>query len=962
MIQKKINAVFNIMLLLATLFSLSACVTTTSSDLDATEKANNNENGQLSETSKDNKNHNTITSVDVKGDQLIIYSDNKLTYTSVKHIVPSPGVVFYFPDTILANIDDFASKGSKYIKSIVVRQQDIHGPYAKVEVVLSKDVAYDTKQNDNQLKVLFSSQQDIANDSQEKNQGIFSQQEDMDIKPHEEKQQISSQQKETNIDSQEENKDLASNQKGMDIKFQEVKQHEHVIDLEESDITSDIEPVKQLSPFSIETTPFSRNALIQVNASKPINDYRSSIIKDPPKIVFDLYNVQSPDRNMVFSVGNNPFVKEVRTFRYPKRLRMVIDTVPEYISAYRAYPAEEGLSIYIGLDLPGFETVKASEQITKEGDSSKVSVQPITDAEKLLTASSAVNLPQDHSPVAEALENDPFSKDLQLEQEISSGDIRQSSDVLPNETSSINHTKQGIKKTIPQPVLSTEPDFQAIFKTPKPKLKPGSVSTKSKPSITSESKQLMPKALSPFSEWQQAGSTINSTLQPKFNSFYQPSTMIDSYAQKGIQKKYSGEKIAIDFYETDIKNVFRILREVSGHNFAIDSDVSGKVTLTLKKPVPWDQILDLILKMNKLGITYESDIIRISQLSTIRKEQEERIAKIESEIRAAKKREELLEPVLTHYIPVNYARAVDLTKHLEKVTTKERGSVSVDERTNTIIISDVKERIQRALSVVHNLDKPNLQVMIETRIIEVTNNFSRDIGVNWSGTVGIQPGDAAEGIGPQRGYDVLGGTYGYNWAVNYPAATNSNIGINFRRLTGLTPFTLDAQLSAMESKGEIRILTSPRIVALDNKQATIEQGLEYPINSLDDKGNTITEFKDVDLDLKVTPHITQDGRVSMLIDTSKNDLGPVVNGKQSFQKKQAKTELLVNDGDTVVIGGIMKTVRNTSKSGVPLLSRLPMIGWLFSTHTKSDDKEELIIFITPKIIKLENKALVKKTN
>lgn len=272
----------------------------------------------------------------------------------------------------------------------------------------------------------------------------------------------------------------------------------------------------------------------------------------------------------------------------------------------------------------------------------------------------------------------------------------------------------------------------------------------------------------------------------------------------------------------------------------------------------------------------------------------------------------------------------------------------------------MKEKIQRALSVVYNLDKPNLQVMIETRIIEVTNNFSRDIGVNWSGTIGIQPGDAAAGVGPQRGYDVLGGTYGYNWAVNYPAAANSNLGINFRRIGGLTPFTLDAQLSAMESKGEIRILTSPRIVALDNKEATIEQGLEYPINTLDEKGNTITEFKDVDLDLKVTPHITQDGRVSMLIDTSKNDLGPVVNGKQSFQKKQARTELLVNDGDTVVIGGIMKTVRNTSRSGVPLLSRLPIIGWLFSTHSKSDDKEELIIFITPKIIRLENKALVKE--
>ena len=883
------------------------CMTTGRSSLENSVSSQTNQSSQASVNEQ-----NIITSVDIQGDQVIILSNRQLTYTSVKHIVPSPGVVFYFPDTVLDNINDISSTGNEKIQAIIASQQEINGPYSKIEIVLSGDSAYNTKQNGNELKVSFSS-------------------DEAEIEPPEPA-----------------------------VQNPEPVAQNNLIDLEKTEPENiQIEPQKPESTFSVETTSFSRNALIQIRASKIIEKFKSSVIPDPPKIVFDLYDVQSPDRNMTFPVSKNPFVKEVRTFRYPKRLRMVIDTAPDYISSFQAYPAEEGLSIYVGLDLPGTlteaATIQTAQKIDVPGIPAPMVQQPTMALADTHVIEPETQVPQKESPLSDAKTVPKKAsvqnvKPIEIMEEpqgtLSLQDLHMAKNIQPEQT--INSE--------PSP---PEPDFQTIFNPPKPTIQPEVIQER-KP-------EMIPQKVTPYSQstaklsaWNEPSAIQHPFLSSPSFSFSQPATMLESYAMKGKQKKYAGEKIAIDFYETDIKNVFRILREVSGQNFAIDSDVSGKVTLTLKKPVPWDQILDLILKMNKLGITYETDIIRISKLSTIHKEQEERIAKIEAEIKAEKKREELLEPILTHYIPVNYARATDLTKHLEKVSTKDRGSISVDDRTNTIIISDVKDKIQRALNVVHNLDKPNLQVMIETRIIEVTNNFSRDIGVSWSGTVGIQPGDAAAGVGPQRGYDVLGGTYGYNWAVNYPAAANSNIGINFRRLTGLTPFTLDAQLSAMESKGEIRILTSPRIVALDNKEASIEQGLEYPINTLDEKGNTITEFKDVDLDLKVTPHITQDGRVSMLIDTSKNDLGPVVNGKQSFQKKQAKTELLVNDGDTVVIGGIMKTVRNTSESGVPLLSKLPMVGFLFSTHSKSDDKEELIIFITPKIIKLENKALVKK--
>ena len=891
-----------LLFLTALLFFINGCMTTGQTPLDDTESPADDEKSV----------QNAITSVNIKGNQVIIQSDNKLTYTSVKHIVPSPGIVFYFPDTILEQVNDINDTGNEIVKAIVVRQQDLNGPYSKLELVLSQDTTYNTRQNGNQLVIQFEDTDYIeeASEADDKKDTLNPEQaQQVSVEPVQPKEPdtylsepVQATEPDTHLSEPEQ------------LKESDSKLSEPVETKQANELTSN---------FSIETTPFSRNALIQINSIKPVENYKSSVITDPPKIVFDLFDIQSPDRNMTFSVDDNPFVKAVRTFRYPKRLRVVIDTVPDYISSFQAYPSDEGLSVYVGLDLPAKEAKEMMD----------IPATPI------LIEAPVIAIPPQNALVTSGFqESSPEKKAEQLH-----------SKTIQNLDSPAQHISA--EEPTEQATTAPEPDFKSVFKSPTPKQAP--------PKIETFQADQAVQTLSAVSAPQASNQSITNRQNHDL-SFIQPSTMLDSYVQKGNQQKYTGEKIAIDFYDTDIKNVFRILREVSGQNFAIDSDVSGKVTLTLKKPVPWDQILDLILKMNKLGITFEDDIIRVSKMSTIQKAQEERIAKIEAEFKAAKKREELLEPVLTHYIPVNYARATELTKHLETFISKERGSISVDERTNTIIITDIKERIQLALNVVHNLDKPNLQVMIETRIIEVTNNFSRDIGVNWSGTIGIQPGDAAAGVGPQRGYDVLGGTYGYNWAVNYPAAANSNIGINFRRLSGLTPFTLDAQLSAMESKGEIRILTSPRIVALDNKEATIEQGLEYPINTLDEKGNTITEFKDVDLDLKVTPHITQDGRVSMLIDTSKNDLGPVVNGKQSFQKKQAKTELLVNDGDTVVIGGIMKTVRNMSRSGVPLLSRLPIIGFLFSTNSKSDDKEELIIFITPKIIKMENKSLVKQ--
>ncbi len=408
-------------------------------------------------------------------------------------------------------------------------------------------------------------------------------------------------------------------------------------------------------------------------------------------------------------------------------------------------------------------------------------------------------------------------------------------------------------------------------------------------------------------------------------------------------KRYTGEKIAIDFYDTDIKNVFRILREVSGKNFAIDKDVSGKVTMTLEKPVPWDQVLDLVLRMNQLGVIYEGDIVRIATLETLKKEDDLHRSKLEA-MRKARDEARALEPLVTRYIPVSYSDAAsEVVPHIEQILTKDRGSVTVDTKNNQVIITDTANVVGQAQEVVRRIDRVTSQVLIEARIVEVTDTFSRSLGITWGSSYG-------PGIIPGTGVETTA-----DFAVNLPAAGGNTVGINFSRLSGI-PFVLNAQLDAAETTGDGRILSSPKILTLDNKKATIKQGLEFPYSEQTAEGTLATKFKNIDLLLDVTPHVTPDNRVSLVIKITKNDVAGFVGTVPQVATNEANTELLVNDGDTIVIGGIIKSTDNTGQNRVPGLARIPILGWLFKNSTITKQKNELLIFITPSIVQLEKAA------
>jgi type IV pilus assembly protein PilQ len=410
---------------------------------------------------------------------------------------------------------------------------------------------------------------------------------------------------------------------------------------------------------------------------------------------------------------------------------------------------------------------------------------------------------------------------------------------------------------------------------------------------------------------------------------------------------YSGEKIKLDFFDTDIKNVFRILRSVSGLNFAVDKDVQGKVTMTLEKPVPWDQVLDLVLKMNGLGKKMEGDVVRIATIQTLRQEEKDEQEAIDAQKKALEQKKSL-EPLITEYIPISYSNAkTEIEPHITSLLTPDRGSISVDQRSNMVIVTDTREKVDQIQEMIYRLDTVTPQIMIEAKIVEVTKEFSRNIGIGWNLT-----NDPAISSGFVNDMNV---------SVNTPIGDGGMNGdFSFFRLFGASRLALNAKLAASEARGDVKIVSSPRILTLDNKEAKIKQGLEYPYQSITgtgDSATTETEFKEINLELIVTPHVTPDERISMQVFLTKNDIaGIATTGEPYLNTNEAKTELLVNDNDTVVIGGIVKTVKNNSDDGLPFLSGIPIIGnMLFGTNRKEDNRNELLIFLTPSIVQLEQK-------
>jgi type IV pilus assembly protein PilQ len=429
-------------------------------------------------------------------------------------------------------------------------------------------------------------------------------------------------------------------------------------------------------------------------------------------------------------------------------------------------------------------------------------------------------------------------------------------------------------------------------------------------------------------------------------------------AETIARKKYTGMRISLEFKEADIRDVFRLIAEVSKLNIIVTDDVKGTVTVRMKN-VPWDQALDVILNTNNLGMVRVGNVVRISPLERLRKEEKEKLEFIEE----TKKKE----PLITRLIPVNYASASEISNQIKPLLT-ERGTIQVDTRTNTIIVKDVKKTVEEAEKLVRTLDLQTPQVLIEARIVEANTNFTKELGVQWGGRFSASPQYGTptglyfpNTIGITGFTDLtgrptreVGSAEVPNFVVNLPASvgigTGGGIGFTFGSLNNSA--ILDLRLSAMEAVGEGKVISSPRVVTLDNREAEIKQGISIPFETVSQAG-TQTQFVDATLSLKVTPHVTADRTVIMKIKAEKNAPNTAIRsagGVPSIDKKEATTEILVRDGETAVIGGIYTITKSKTIAGVPWFSRIPVIGWFFRKTTYIDETKELVVFITPRVI------------
>ena len=429
-----------------------------------------------------------------------------------------------------------------------------------------------------------------------------------------------------------------------------------------------------------------------------------------------------------------------------------------------------------------------------------------------------------------------------------------------------------------------------------------------------------------------------------------------------LEPVYTGERISLDFQNADIHNVLRIIADVSGLNIVTSDQVKGNVTIRLKD-IPWDQALDVVLESRDLDKMAVGNVVRIDAADKIKKAQERKLESI--------KTEEQLEPLFTSVTPVNFAKASEIAGTIQGRDVglvSDRGSITAEDRTNVLIIKDIKKNVDDINAMIRRLDKPTPQVLIAARIVQADNDFTRGLGVQWGGSYRNQSNNSHFGLsgvnfGPARSlFDssvASGGRPAWSttvtpqpsMAVNFPTNQAAGFGISVGRLAG-SALDLDLRLDIGETIGSAEVIARPKIVTMDNKKAVIRQGEKYPYVVRDDDGQLSTELKDIELVLEVTPRIAFDGSVNMEISVKRNAIGSIVNslGDPSIASREAQTEVLVRNGETSVIGGIIEEEQRSNIQRVPFLGKLPIIGFLFRGTTRDTAKKELLIFITPQIL------------
>ena len=433
------------------------------------------------------------------------------------------------------------------------------------------------------------------------------------------------------------------------------------------------------------------------------------------------------------------------------------------------------------------------------------------------------------------------------------------------------------------------------------------------------------------------------------------------------KKEYTGERLTLNFQDIETRAVLQLLADTSGQNMVITDTVGGNVTLRLQN-VPWDQALDIVMRTKGLDMRREGNVMLIGPAAEI--------AAREKEILAARQEVQQLAPLRSEFLQVNYAKAGDLAALIKSGNNNsllsQRGSVTIDERTNTLLLQDTSDRLADIRRLVATLDIPVRQVRIEARVVIVSDQFSRELGVRFgvNATTTSVGGSDGQGFISNRGLDAP------DTAVLFPGANDPRGGLEIgeaaeRYMVNLpvanpagalaltfldSDFIVDLELSAAQAEGRGEIVSQPTLITANQREASIEQGVEIPYQESSSSGATTTQFKKAVLSLKVTPQITPDNRVILDLVVAKDSVGQVVPSATggfvpSIDTREISTQVLVNDGQTVVLGGILESERRDASSKVPVLGDIPVVGHLFKSTTKTDNKNELLIFVTPRILR-----------
>ena len=645
--------------------------------------------------------------------------------------------------------------------------------------------------------------------------------------------------------------------------------------------------------LAVEPQGSADGTVVRLRTNGSVAGVESSVMTgSPARLVIDLSGVSSSAAAAVTKV-DSPLVERVRIGSNGNRVRVVLDASDaKSFEQRRVMPVADGIVVAIGSGAVVDQAIAAAQS----GTPAPVASAPV-----------APTAPVAAEPVA---------------------------------------SPKVAAEPTPTPKVAAAP----VVTKPQPPAAPAKVSEPVKPEPVAAERATEPpvaatKAVA--ASKQAAKPPVKAATQPPAAS--DPSADTIAVLEEGgllDGKEYAGRRISLDFKDVDVRDVLRLIADVSDLNIIAGDEVAGNVTIRLVD-VPWDQALDVILLTKGLGFVRVGNVLRIAPGDTLKSEDEARL----QERRAKEK----LEDLVVKLQPVNYANVKEVQKLVKRLLTP-RGTVDVDERTNTVIIKDISSVIDEATALTKAIDTQTPQVMIEARIVEANLDFSQEIGLEWG--AGSQPDEDEEDftIGGIKPITKQSGAFPFNGAnnvvVSNPITLTPTGLVNLGAFLLDDRFNVDVRLAAAELNGEGKVISSPRVVTLDNREAMIEQGVSIPFQTFEN-GDAQLEFIDAVLSLKVTPHITADRSIIMAIEVTRNAPDNSVEtptGSPAIAKNQAKTETLVKDGQTLVLGGIYVIDTAENESRVPYLWKLPILGEAFKNRGVRDRRKELLIFVQPSVV------------